>query len=93
MKNFGIGLALGLIGMMIWYVGVSLVACEPTEQDILRRGEWGGRLSPELPAEALEEGRIWQSRPLKYGGFGLMVAGPVVYWIILPVIEFIRKRE
>jgi len=70
MKNFGIGLSLGLIGAIMWYAFSMLISF--------------GAISEGPP-----EFRI---QALKYAFFALMVGGPLVYWIILPIMEHRRKQ-
>lgn len=93
MKNFGIGLSLGLIGAMIWILGVGLVACgewmDEYEEHSRESSDYYGPIIP----GSYEGTALWQFHAVRYGGFGLMVAGPVVYWITLPIIELVKRRR
>lgn len=71
MKNFGIGLGLGLLGFFLWF-GFSVMVALGNVVD----------LKPELWLTALQT-----------GSFVLMIGGPVVFWIIRPVVTLIERRK
>jgi len=71
MKNFGIGLSLGLIGAILWYIFRLVISL--------------GEISSSAPGLQLQA--------LEYASFTLMVGGPLVYWIILPITERVRRHK
>ena len=72
LKNFGIGLSLGLIGAILLYVVYPLVGLIFA-------------ISDDSPA-------IWVEI-LKNGSYALMIGSPIVYWIICPVVDLIKRRK
>jgi len=70
MKNFGIGLGIGLAGLAVW-LGSSII---------------GGM------AEAFQSAQPWFGKPLMFVGFSIMLLGPFVFWIILPIRNRRRKE-
>lgn len=71
MKNFGIGLGLGLAGLGLWLASSGMQAV----------------------AELAKAETPWFGKPLMIVGFSTMFLGPLTFWIILPVIKFIRSRK
>jgi predicted branched-subunit amino acid permease len=71
MRNFGIGLGIGLLGAILWVIS-SVV---------------GGI------GEGLGGERLIVLRILMYIGFIVMFVGPLVWWIVLPLVNIIRRRR
>ena len=70
MKDFAIGLVIGLVGAVLWVL-VSLVG--GAGEAII------GEVNPTL-------------RVLMYIGGVVMVGGPLVFWVILPIRRRISRR-
>lgn len=71
MKNFGIGLGLGLAGLGVWMASSGIQAL----------------------AELAKAETPWCGKPLMIVGFSTMFLGPLIFWLILPIIKFIRRRR
>ena len=69
MKRFFAGLAIGVVGFLIWQTGVAIAVTQ-------------GTLSP-------EPGDI--ASLVALAGFGLMLAGPIYFWIARPLMA--KRRD
>jgi hypothetical protein len=74
MSKFFMGLALGLLGFLVWAVASVLWAV--------------GDLAKETGSES--DSTAWIV--IAAIGFAAMIGAPVLYWFILPVIGWIRRR-
>jgi len=74
MRNFFMGLALGLLGAVLWIVA-SVVAAFATVGDD----------EPDLFADPV-------SGSLVVIGFLVMFLGPFLFWLVLPVGGWLRRR-
>jgi hypothetical protein len=70
-KNFAIGLGIGLLGAILWIIS-SVV------------GGVGEGLGGEPPTII---------RVFMYIGFIVMFVGPVLWWIIIPLVKLTRRRR
>ena len=70
MRNFGIGLGLGILGALLWVVASAMV------------GIGQGMKSPAPPI----------ANVFMVIGFITMFVGPLVFWIILPIRNWLKKK-
>lgn len=93
MKNFGIGLALGLIGAILWRVASIINIFVVTLEGLTKAKELFGIVNDDFPLFVLPGEFIFTATDAMYLGLALMIGGPLTYWVILPIIKFIRRRK
>lgn len=93
MKNAGIGVALGLIGAMLWYMAVVVNFLLEAFADLMEIFSDEPFAPPPQLMWNVSGMSISKTDVLLYFGFTLMIAGPLTYWVILPIIEFNRRRK
>lgn len=99
MKNFGIGLALGLIGAILWRVVSGINSA--LELFSIIATKFSGIFGPdeEIAVSAsdlpLFSGKFAfiSMMDAMYLGLVLMIAALLVYWVILPIVEARKRRR
>jgi drug/metabolite transporter (DMT)-like permease len=82
MRKFLIGLGLGLLGAILWVVA-SVVAGVASAGECLEESGFGD-CDSDLFADPV-------SGSLVVVGFVVMLGGPALFWLILPIVGWVRR--